>query len=166
MRIHKAKTSYFQRDKCNIHKMPPIVPYVMSNISCKFSLIREYRNIEGLLWKKYFSCWWRHPWRHQHEKYFSLYNFGWSLHIWCKTEAVFHIFDFQNGHHFEVARNFITGSDTESWICQTDSHEYLWHVELLIDALAQILTELWQLKMLAYFFLASDLRLWPTYLSR
>ena len=58
---------------------------------------------------------------------------------------------FQNGHHFEVATNFFTGSDTRNWICYKDSHEHLWHFELLIDALAQILTELLQFQVFTYF---------------
>ena len=60
------------------------------------------------------------------------------------------LWHFQNGRHFELATNFFTGSDTGSWICYEDSHEYLWHFELLIDVLAQILTELLQFKILTY----------------
>ena len=30
---------------------------------------------------------------------------------------------FQNGHHFEVAINFVTRSNTGNWIYQQDSHE-------------------------------------------
>ena len=29
---------------------------------------------------------------------------------------------FENGSHFEVARNFFNASDTGSWICQLDNH--------------------------------------------
>ena len=57
---------------------------------------------------------------------------------------------FQNGRHFEVATKFFTGSETGIWICYKDSHDHLWHFELLIDALAQILTELLQFKVLTY----------------
>ena len=52
--------------------------------------------------------------------------------------------NFQNGHHFELATNFFTGSYTGSWIYQKDSHEHFGHIEPLIDALAQILTEIYQ----------------------
>ena len=45
---------------------------------------------------------------------------------------------------------FFIGSYTGSWIYQTDSHEHFGHFELLIDALAQILTEIYQFK------------IWPT----
>ena len=30
--------------------------------------------------------------------------------------------NFQNGRHYELATNFFSGSDTESWIYQKDSH--------------------------------------------
>ena len=58
---------------------------------------------------------------------------------------------FQNGHHFEVATKLFTGCDTRNWICYKDSHEHLWHFELLINALAQILTELLQFQVFTYF---------------
>ena len=59
--------------------------------------------------------------------------------------------NFQNGRYFELATNFFTGSYTGSWIYQKDSHEHFRHFELLIDALAQILTELYQFQNLTYF---------------
>ena len=59
--------------------------------------------------------------------------------------------NFQNGRHFELATNFLTGSYTGSWIYQKDSHEHFGHFELLIDAVAQILTEIYQFKNLTYF---------------
>ena len=34
-----------------------------------------------------------------------------------------------------------TGNDTGISMCSKDSHDHLWHIELVIDALAQILTE-------------------------
>ena len=46
--------------------------------------------------------------------------------------------NFQNGRYFELTTNFFTGSS----IYQKDSHEHFRHFELLIDALAQILTEI------------------------
>ena len=58
---------------------------------------------------------------------------------------------FQNGHYFELATNFFTGSYTGSWIDQKDSHEHFWHFELLLDALAQILTEIYHFQNLTYF---------------
>ena len=59
--------------------------------------------------------------------------------------------NFQNGRHFELATNFFTGSYTGSWIYQKDSHEHFRHFELLIDAVAQILTEIYQFQNLTYF---------------
>ena len=59
--------------------------------------------------------------------------------------------NFQNGRYFVLAKNFFTGSYTGSWIYQKDSHEHFRHFELLIDALAQILTEIYQFKYLNYF---------------
>ena len=59
--------------------------------------------------------------------------------------------NFQNGRYFELATNFFTRSYTGSWIYQKDSHEHFRHFELLIDALALILTEIYQFKNLTYF---------------
>ena len=59
--------------------------------------------------------------------------------------------NFQNGHYFELATNFFTGSYTGSWIDQKDSHGHFRHFELLIDALAQILTEICHFQNLTYF---------------
>ena len=58
---------------------------------------------------------------------------------------------FQNGRYFEVATKFFTRNDTGIWICYKNIHEHLWHFELLIDALAQILTEILHFKVLTYF---------------
>ena len=68
-----------------------------------------------------------------------------------KLKLCFTFGHFQNGRHFEVAKIFFTWSDTGIWICYNDSHEHLWHFELLVDALAQILTELLEFKVLTYF---------------
>ena len=59
--------------------------------------------------------------------------------------------NFQNGRHYQVATNFFTGCYTASWIYQQDSNKYFWYFELLIDALAQILTEIYQFQNLTYF---------------
>ena len=50
--------------------------------------------------------------------------------------------NFQNDRHYELAKMFFTGSYTWNWIYQTDSHEHFRHFELLMDALAHILTEI------------------------
>ena len=59
--------------------------------------------------------------------------------------------NFQNGLYFELATNFFTGSYSGSWIDQKDSHEHFRHFEFLIDALAQILTEIYHFQNLTYF---------------
>ena len=59
--------------------------------------------------------------------------------------------NFQNGHYFELATNLFTGSYTGSWIDQKHSHKHFRHFEDLIDALAQILTEIYQFQNLTYF---------------
>ena len=59
--------------------------------------------------------------------------------------------NFQNGCYFELATKFFTGSHTGSWIYQKDSHEHFRHFELLIDALARILTEICKFQNLTYF---------------
>ena len=59
--------------------------------------------------------------------------------------------NFRNGHYFELATNLFTGSYTGRRIYQTESHEHFRHFELLIDALAQILTEIYHFQNLTYF---------------
>ena len=59
--------------------------------------------------------------------------------------------NFQNGRHFELVTNFFTGSYTGSWIYQKDSHDHFPHLELFIDAVAQILTEIYQFQNLNCF---------------
>ena len=66
---------------------------------------------------------------------------GRSFHIWGQIEAVFNISNFQNGRNFELATNFFTGSYTGSWIYKKGCHGHFRHFELLVDAVAQILTE-------------------------
>ena len=86
------------------------------------------------------------PWKH-----LFLHNLGWSF-SWCWIEAVFNILTFSKWPPFwGRGEFFFTESDTGIWICYKDSPEHLWHFELLIDALAQILTEILQFKVLTYF---------------
>ena len=84
-------------------------------------------------------------------KYLFLHNLGQSSHFWCQFEAAFNILTFSKWPPFWARNEIFTGSDTGSWIFYEDSHKHLWHFELLIDALAQILTELLQFKVLTYF---------------
>ena len=48
-------------------------------------------------------------------------------------------------------QTFFTGNNTGSWIYQKDSHAHFRHFEPLIDALAQILTEIYKFQNLTYF---------------
>ena len=58
---------------------------------------------------------------------------------------------FKNGRHYELTINFFSGSDTWSWIYQKHNHYHFRYFGLLIDALAQILTEIYQFQNLTYF---------------
>ena len=116
-------------------------------LSWKLWFFHSYRKIDKRLWgHSVTSSITSSPW-----KYFFLHNFGRSFNIWCQIEAVFNILTFSNGRHFELATKYFTGSDTGIWIYYNDSPEHLWHFKLLIDALAQILTEILQFKVLTYF---------------
>ena len=77
--------------------------------------------------------------------------FGISFYIWGQIEAVFNISKFSKWPLFWARDKLFTGSYTGSWIYQKDSHEHFRHFELLIDALAQILTEIYQFQNLTYF---------------
>ena len=68
--------------------------------------------------------------------------------------------NFQKWRNFEVLANFFVGSVTGNWVCYINSQVHYLHFELLIDALAQILTELWWFQNLTYF-----LTSWPNYLT-
>ena len=103
------------------------------------------RNFEATLW--------RHPWRHHHKKNFFWHNLGRSFHIWGQIEAVFSISKFSKWPPFWARDKLFTGSYTGSWIYQKYSHEHFRHFELLIDAVAQILTEIG---------LYINFKIWPT----
>ena len=93
---------------------------------------------------------WRHRWRHHHENIFSCIIWDELFISGVKLKLCLIFWHFQNGRHFELATKVFIGSDTGSWICYKDNHEHLWHFELLINVLAQILTELLQFKVLTY----------------
>ena len=121
--------------------------YVCSSVITKnvFFFFHLQRNIVTL---------WRHsvtssitssPW-----KYFFLQNLRWSFYFSCQFEAVCNILTFSKWPPFWGFDEIFTTSDTGIWICYKDSHEHLWHFELLIGALAQILTDLFHFKILTY----------------
>ena len=101
--------------------------------------------------RKFAATLWRNRWRHHHKKNFFWHNLGPSFHIWGQIEAVFNISKFSKWPPFWARQTFFTRSYTGSWIYQTDSHEYFRHFELLIDAVSQILTEIYQFKYVTYF---------------
>ena len=113
----------------------------------KMLLFHLYRNIEGRLWgHPVTSSMTSSSW-----KYFFLHNLGRSYHIWGQIEAVLNISKFSKWPLFWARDKLFTGSYTGSWIDQKDSHEHFQHFELLIDALAQILTEIYHFQNLTYF---------------
>ena len=79
-------------------------------------------------------------------KYFFWHNLGRSFHIWSQIEAVLNISKFLKWPPFWARQTFFTGSYTGNWIYQNDSHEHFRHFELLIDAVTQILTEIYDFK--------------------
>ena len=93
---------------------------------------------------------WRHRRRHHHGNIFFFHNLGDLSISDIKLQLCLILWHFQNDHHFGIAKKLFIESDSLKWICQKDSHENLWNFELFIDALAQILTELLQFKMLTY----------------
>ena len=79
------------------------------------------------------------------------HNLGRSFHIWGQIEAAFNILNFSKCPPFWARHTLFTGYYTGSWIYQKDSHEHFRHFKFLIDAVAQILTEIYQFKKLTYF---------------
>ena len=75
---------------------------------------------------------------------------GRSFHIWGQIADMFDISKFSKWPPLSGRDKLFTGCYTGSWIYQQDSHEYFRCFELLIDALAQILTEIYQFQNLTY----------------
>ena len=68
--------------------------------------------------------------------------------------------NFRKWRKFDVRANFFVISVIGSYICYLDTQSNFQHFELLIDVLAEKLTELWRFKNLTYF-----LTSWPNYLT-
>ena len=141
---HRPLASFHTNVSCKVRWVDTRKTWLELCLSCTNFLLR---NIEGRLWGPL----WRHRWRHHHENTF--FSIIWDdifiSEVKLKLCLIFQ--NFQNGHYFELATNFFTGSYTGSWIDQKDSHEHFRHFELLIDALAQILTEIYHFQNLTYF---------------
>ena len=103
---------------------------------------------------------WRHRWRHHHENIFSctIWNDLSISDVKLKLHWIFK--KNSKWRNFRAGANFFVGSVTGSWAPYQESQEHALHFELLIDVLAQKLTELCQFKNLTYF-----LTSWPSYLT-
>ena len=118
--------------------------FVRSSVILKMLFYHSLRNIEKRLWGRCVTS----SMTSSQWKYFFLHNFSFLLSNWsCVLYLAFSKMTAILRSH----RIFFIWSDTGNWICYKDSHEHLWHFELLIDALAQILTALLELKVLTYF---------------
>ena len=106
---------------------------------------------EGILRADFEATLWRHRWRHHHENTFwgIIWDDLFVFEVKLKLCSIFQ--NLKNGRHFELATNFFTGSYTRGWTYQKDSHEHFRHFEFLVDAIAQILTEIYQFQNLTYF---------------
>ena len=103
---------------------------------------------------------WRHHWRHQHEKYFSLIICIWSFHFWYLIGAILNSQNFCKVTKFLGRANFFVKRVTGRMLYLPDSQGHFLHFELLIEVLAKKLTELWQFQNLAYF-----LTWWPSFVT-
>ena len=135
-------------DKCGHNLMIPMHRKFNDDISARFLVIMKNVAISFIREGRY-----RGPisgppcdvigWRPHHENYFLWHNLD-DLFISEVKLKLYSIFqNFENGRHLELATNFFTGSDTGSWIYTKDSHQHFRYFEILIDALAQILTEIY-----------------------
>ena len=120
---------------------------LLVSLSWKMLLFHLQRNIEGRLWG--------HPvtssMTSSSRKSFFGHNLGRSFDIWGQIEAVFNISKFSKWPPFWARDKLFTGSYTGSWIYQKNRHEHFRHFELLIDALAQILPEIYRFQNFTYF---------------
>ena len=94
---------------------------------------------------------WHHRWRHHYGNFF-LAQFG-TIFSYLRSywSCVWYFKIFEMAAILSSRQTFFTGSYTGSWIYQSDSHKHFRNFELLIDALTQILTEIYQFENLTYF---------------
>ena len=116
-------------------------------------------NIEGnfdvTLWRN----WWHHHYENHFGGWFTYYLFipvekfrlYWKLRNLKKISKVTKIWG---------RANFFVISVTGNKVCCVDSHSNFLHFELLMDAVAKKLMELWHFENLTYF-----LTSWPSYLT-
>ena len=118
-------------------------------------------NIEGWLCRhtatsSVTSSSWKIFFTHTLHMFFSFLISNWSYIEYIKI--------FAKWRNFEVSANFFVKTVTGSMLYQPVSQWHALHFELLIELVAQKLTELWWLKIWPIF-LTGDLVPWPTYLS-
>ena len=79
------------------------------------------------------------------------HNLGRSFHIWGQIEAVFNISKFSKWPLLWARDQLFYRKLYRKLNKQKDSHEHFRYFELLIDSLAQILTEIYHFQNLTYF---------------
>ena len=145
--INEIKNIYLYN--CSHNLMIHVHRKFNDDIFARFLVIMK--NVISFI-KEYFEATlWRHWWRHHHKN--TIFGMIWDdlLISEVKWKLCLIFQNFQNGRHLSSQQTFLPGSYTGSWIYQTDSHEHSGHFELLIDALAVILTEIYQFQNLTYF---------------
>ena len=94
-------------------------------------------------------------------KMLFLWQIEYVLSISDDKLELFMIFQkFEKWRNFELAANIFNKHVTGNWVCYVNSQEQFLNFELLIDVLAQKMTELWQFQNLIYL-----LTSWPSYLT-
>ena len=115
--------------------------------TCSRSLPLLNMNMDG----NFEATLWRHRWRHHDENTFR-HNLGQSFHIWCQIAAVFNISKFSKWPPFSGRNKLFYRMLYQKLNIgyQQGSHRYFKYFEFLIDALAQILTEIYQFQNMTY----------------
>ena len=94
-------------------------------------------------------------------KVLFLWQIEYVLSISDDKLELFTIFQkFEKWRNFELAANIFNNHVTGNWVCYVNSQEQFLNFELLVDVLAQKMTELWQFQNLIYL-----LTSWPSYLT-
>ena len=121
-----------------------IATCITQNVTISFK--DEYRrHTDVTLWRN----WWKSFW-------WMIYIL--SFYTWCQIEVILKIaIFFKLTKIWGTVELFRHNCVTGSLVCYLDSQSNLLHFELLIDVLAQKLTELWQFQNLTYF-----LTSWPS----
>ena len=112
-------------------------------LSWNMSLFHSWNNMEGRIGGCSMASWMASsPWKILFSDIF--YDDPFLFEVKLKLCLTFQ--HFQNDRPFDVPTPFFTGSYTRSWIYQQDSHGHNHYFEILINAVAEILTEICQLQ--------------------